>query len=205
MKINCRDIINALNEGGENAYASLNELVRCIKQIQENWRDRNYVEVRVFNRIGNITSSLRREFPNYEIWWEGDSNCCGENIILVPGDEWNDSLKDQISKFDDGVGHHQETRQDWKLREDVELPWDLKDEIGRIKANLEKNGKPPTPIVLPRYAKHNYPFNRHSADWDRYFVETTTVMREWDIPLCVNDRRELVHEDEGMKAKTIEI
>lgn len=205
MKINCEDIVNALNEGGENAYASLNELVRCIRQIQENWRDRNYVEVRVFSRIGDITSRLRREFPKYEIRWEGNPGCCGENIMLVPGDEWNDSLKDRISKFDDDVGHHQETRQDWKLREDVELPYDLKNEIDQMKANLEKNGKPVTPFVLPGYAKRNYPFDMHSNDWDRYFVETTTVLREWDVPLQVNDRREFVREDEGMKAKTIEI
>lgn len=205
MTINCGELIEALNKGGESAYSNLNELKRCIETIQEEWRDRNFIEVRVFNRDGNITSRLRKAFPEYDIWWEGDPGCCGENIMMVPGDEWNDSLKDRISKFDDEVGHHQETRQDWKLREDVELPWDLKNEIDRIKEVLEKNGKPVTPLVLPRYAKHNYPFTRHSSDWDRYFVETATVLREWDVPLQVNDLREIVREDENLKRKVIEI
>lgn len=206
MKINCGEIIEALNRGGEETYGKLNDLVECIRQIQEDWKDKNYIEVRVFNNEGNITRTLRKAFPKYDIWWEGDPGYCGENIILVPAADWNDVLKQEIAEFDSAAGHHQETRRDWKLIDGVKLPYDLQAEIDRVKDNLKNAGKSTDEIIIPGYATHQYPWTRcSSAEWKKYFVEVATVIREWNEDLQVNDRRKYAREDEAFKAKTIEI
>lgn len=206
MKLNCGEIIEALNRGGDEAYGKLNDLVECIKQIQEDWKDKNFVEVRVFNHDGDITRRLRHAFPGYEIWWEGDPGYCGENIILVPAADWNDVLKQEIAEFDSDVGHHVETRHDWKLIDGVQLPYDLKNAVDVIKDNLNKAGKSTDEIIIPGYATHQWPWSHYSSnEWEKYFVEVTTVIREWDVELTFNDRRKYARENEAFKAKTIEI
>lgn len=204
MKINCGEIIEALKNGGEETYGKLTDLIECIKQIQEDWKDKNYIEVRVVNHDGNITHRLREAFPGYDIWWEGDPNCCGENIILVPAADWNDVLKQEIAEFDSWAGHHQDTRRDWKLIDGVELPYGLQSEIEQFKTNLKNAGKSTDEIIIPGYATRSYPWTRYASEWNKCFVEVTTVIREWDEELHVLDRRKYAH-DEALKAKTIEI
>lgn len=207
MKINVRELMAALERDGEKAYDKLSELRKCIKQIQEDWVDKNYVEVRIVNQDGNVVKKLKDAFPELDnIWWEGEPNCCGKNVVLVPGPMWNDILKEELSEFDSYVGHHQETRRDWKLRDDVELPYDLKSDIENLKKELEKNGKSTDEIVLPGYLTHSWPWSRYAGtNWSRYFVEVQTVIREWDEELNVIDRRKWSKDDEAMKSKTIEI
>lgn len=197
----------ALERDGEKAYDKLSELRRCIKQIQEKWVNKNYIEVRIVNQDGNIVQKLKDAFPEItNIWWEGDPGNCGENIVLVPADMWNEVLEHELGEFDSYVSHHQETRRDWKLRDDVELPWDLKRDIDNLKKRLEKNGKNADEIVIPCYSIYSYPWSRYTgANWSKYFVEVQTVIREWDEKLNINDRRKWSTDDEVMKAKTIEL
>lgn len=206
MKINCEDFISALDKGGVQAYNKLTELRMIVKEIQDTWRARNFVEVRIFNEDGDITDILRKEFPKYQIRWEGEEDCCGENIIWVPGDEWNDELKAKLSKFDSDVGHHQEKMQAWKLIEGVSLPFGLQTAIDEIKKNYEsRNGKPLEVVQIPAYAFRNWPFNQFEHEKERYFTETYTVVREWDTELKVWNFRKDSHYDDELRNKTIEI
>lgn len=206
MKINCGEIIDALNHGGEEVYGKLNDLVECIRQIQEDWRDKNYVEVRVFNHDGNITSRLRKAFPKYEIWWEGDPGYCGENIVLVPSADWNDALKKKLAKFDSEAGHHKETQQEWRLKDGVKLPHDLEYDIENFKRDiLNKTGKMPEVVQIPGYGFRQWPWQRYEDKKTKYFDEVQKVIREYDVELTVNDYRNNNHEDTAFRAKTIEI
>lgn len=189
MKISSREIAEALDKGGEAAYNELSELVRCIKQIQEDWRDANFVEVRVFSDEGNISSQLRAAFPKFHIWWEGDPGCCGENIVLVPGEMWSDSVKAELQKFDTWAGHHEEKECEYKLLDGVELPYDLKQEVERIKKEAASRGKTLAEVRIPRSSMNNWPLCRFKHEISKYFVETYRVVREWDEPLVVHDRR----------------
>ena len=193
MKISSREIAEALDKGGEATYNELSELVRCIKQIQEDWRDVNFVEVRVSSDKGNISSQLRAAFPKFHIWWEGDPGCCGENVVLVPGEMWSDSVKAELQKFDTWAGHHEETRRVWRLKPGIDIPADLRYELQYVGVKTYgKDGKPlpveeyASKVELDHYAFRTSCMRKYQAT---HFDECEKVIREWDEPLVVHDRR----------------
>ena len=206
MKINIGEMIASLERDGVKAYGKLNDLVECIKQIQEDWRDKNFIEVRVFNDNGNITSLLRTAFPKYDIWWEGDLGYCGENIVLVPSADWNDELEKKLAEFDSAAGHHKKTQQEWRLKDGVKLPRDLAYDIENFKRDILNNtGKMPEVVQIPGYGFSQWPWQRYESVKTEYFDEVQTVIREWDEKLNIIDRRKWAKYDETMKAKAIEI
>jgi len=100
-----------LNDYIGDSYSPIYELTKlsdAIDSLKRIYRDTHYIEVQIFNREGNIKSKLSKEFPSCNVYWVGDHDTIGTNHVFVPIDEWNDEMKEKLSKFDSFVGVHQE-------------------------------------------------------------------------------------------------
>jgi len=187
--------------------ANISEL-RKLRDVIDSYfaacRDSRYVEVTILNRSGNVTKDIKKKFPDFSVRWHAENpGTIGENIVLIPKALWNDEVKAEISKFDDFVGHHVEKHDAYIIREDVDLPHELKQVVDYRRSIVESSGKKIDKVVISAWEfKNNYPFRNYLGRKDKYFIKTEIIDREWDDLLWVND---FTNEDHFSQFKNFKI
>lgn len=199
MKISFDDLENA-------GYDKVVKLKNMLDSWLESYEDRRWIEVTILNYEGNVSKKIKEKFKDFVVNWHTDqAGTIGENKVWVPAEMWNDEVARELAKFDSFVGHHVEKHDAYVVREDVDLPFDLKQEVDHRRSIAKGNRKNLDKIVVSAWEfNNNYVFKKHYGDLDKYFIKTEVIDREWDDKLWVRDSRQYVNLD-NLKKLSVEI
>jgi len=169
--------------------SKIRELHDTLDSWLATWRDSTFIEVTVLNYEGNITKQLEEKFPKFKIWWRCDNpGTIGENIILIHKQDWNEEVKAEISKFDSFVGHHVEKHTEYVIREDIDLPFEIKQLLEHRRSIAAGRGKKLEKVGIKAWEFNNDSRLLHYwSERDKWFIETEVIDREWDEKLWVRD------------------
>lgn len=201
--------LETLKQNSPEDLIKLKNFIDEYLHIQDKLR---FVYVEINNRDGReLMSALHKAFPKYYISWDGEPGTIGTFYIEIPRADWNDELKEKISKFDSFVGHHTQTAHKYVLKKNMSFPPRVQtiidNRIDMLSKLAVRAGKAPTDIGTVAWT-----LSEVERDYELrglapiYFDKVEYVAHEWDDKLIVNDSFDYANRQlEDLKKISIEL